>query len=224
MKLKSLTLLAILALSSSCVDLSGTMRVSESLNVKIKSGFLNLKKKEITLSPGTYSAELKLKSVKNANIKLSGSAIGNITIPIKSDSNLSIPGNGRFRIDGGQIEQPFNIDGHIQTEISRYGYASGYETCTYNFRRTSCERVCYTNSGGGRDGERHGRPDVRCENVCREVMITQMGSKHVSYHYKKTDRLITLDIMKDNSTYIAATFNGSSSEDEKIIDSESMCR
>ena len=47
---KMLMMMCVLLLSASCVELRGNLELRESLNVKKKTGFLNLKTKIITLA------------------------------------------------------------------------------------------------------------------------------------------------------------------------------
>lgn len=221
MKKQMILILGILFLSTSCIDLDGRMNVVESLEVKAKTGFLKLKKQTTTISPGYYKAELKLKSSKNANIKLSGNGMKPITIALKSDYKLNIPANGRFEIRGSEVGQPINIQGQIQTRVSEYGHASGTESCSYTQRRTQCLPVCQNVVVHGR----HGSYTVsQCNNVCSEHIVNIYGYKHVSYHYKQIDRNVSLEFMRENSTYVAATMDGSSSDTNRIVTSESSCR
>lgn len=204
-------LIGVLLLSASCVELNGSLQVQEAFKVKKKSGFLNLKTKTIELAPGSYQAELTAKSSKNLKLELRGGLIGKIDIPIKSDSSLQIPDDGPFHIEGKKIEQPFNISGVINTEVSHYGHTDTIERCQRERREKRCEKVC--------DKETN-----KCDVVCREVIITIDGWKDVSYHYKSVERDAKLEFSLENSSAVVAVLPVHGTEVEKIIDRESLCR
>ncbi len=58
---RAVLLLGVLLLSVSCVELGGALHVQESMSVKKKSGFLNLKTKTIKIDPGSYRADITIK-------------------------------------------------------------------------------------------------------------------------------------------------------------------
>lgn len=208
---KAFVLLGVLLLSVSCVELNGNLQVQESLSMKKKSGFLNLKTKTIKIEPGSYRAEIKIKSQKNINLKLSGGSLGEVDIPIKSEDSLNLPLNGQFYIEGKKIEQPFNVSGSISTSVDHYGYTDTIEKCERQITERRCEKVCVKETG-------------KCDVVCKDVVITLSGLKDISFHYKRTDREVRLELMSENSTAIAALLPARGSETDKIIDRETICR
>ncbi len=203
---KMLMMLSVLLLSVSCVDLNGTLQVQQPLTVKMKSGFLGLKTKTRTLAPGAHQARLVVKSSKNIKLEL-----GDQDIPIKSDDSLNIPQNGQFYIDARKIEQPFSVAGNMRTDVEHYGWTDTTERCERNIVENRCEKVCARDSN-------------RCDVVCKDVTITLYGIKDISYHYKRTDRQVSLEIMPENSTAIVARMVSRGIETDKIIDRESICR
>jgi len=204
-------LVSVLLLSVSCVEINGSLQVREAMNVKKKSGFLNLKTKTVKLDPGSYRAELKIKSSKSINLELKGGSVGEIDVALKSDSNLQIPSNGQFYIEGRKIEQPFNISGTIRTDISHYGYNNELVRCEFSRVERHCEKVC-------------DKETQKCESVCKDVTVTFQGLKDVAYHYTQTVRNASLEFMPENSTAVVATLGASGTETEKIIDRETSCR
>ena len=208
---KAMMLLGVLLLSVSCVELNGSLQVREAFNVKKKSGFLNLKTKIVTVSPGQYRAELTAKSSNNLRLELIGGSLGDINIPIKSDDQLNIPRDGQFYIEGRKIGQPFNVSGVINTEVDLYGYTNVVEKCQRDLQERRCEKVCNKEAG-------------TCDIVCKEVTITIDGLKEIAYHFKRTDRHANLEFMPENSTAVVASLPVSGTETEKIIDRESLCR
>lgn len=208
---KAMLLLGVLLLSVSCVELNGTLQVTEAFKVKKKSGFLNLKTKIVTVNPGQYRAELTAKSSKNLRLELKGGSLGEINIPIKSDDSLKIPSDGQFYIEGRKIEQPFNVAGTIHTDVDHYGYTDTIEKCEREVRERRCEKVCNRETG-------------KCEVICREEVITIEGRKEVAFHFKRTERQAQLEFMPENSTAVVASLPVRGVETEKVIDRESVCR
>lgn len=207
---KMMLLMGVLLLSVSCVELNGTLQVNQPFNVKIKSGFLNLKRKTITVAQGSYRAELTAKSKKNVTLELKGGSLGNISIPVKSDDSLNIPFDGQIYIEGSKIEQPFNIAGVIRTEVDHYGYANEVVSCDLSRVERKCEKVC------DKDG--------KCDVVCKDVTVTFKGLKEVSYHTMRTDRQANLEFMAEGSTAIVAVLPVRGIETTRITDRESLCR
>lgn len=208
---KMLMVVCVLLLSASCVELRGNFELREPLNVKKKTGFLNLKTKIITLAPGAYQAKLVAKSSSNLNLELKGGSVGEVDIPIKSDDSLNLPTNGQFYIAGSKIGQPFNVSGVISTEVRRWGHTDVTERCERQVVERRCEKVC---AQGARE----------CEVVCKDVTVTFQGLKDISYHYKTTDRAANLELMPENSTAVVARMAVDGSETDKIIDRETSCR
>ena len=208
---KMVMLLSVLLLSTSCVDLNGSLQVNEALKVKIKTGFLNLKTKIITVAPGAHQARLIIKSSKNITLELKGGSLGEIKIPIKSDESLRIPSNGAFTIEGTKIGQPFNASGVINTQVDHWGYNEVVESCERSVVEHRCEKVCVKETG-------------RCDSVCKDVTVTFRGLKEIAYHYMKTERQVTLELSPDNSSAVVAKLAASGTENDKIIDRESICR
>jgi len=204
-------LLGVLLLSVSCVELNGSLQVREAFNVKKKVGFLNLKTKTVTVSPGQYRAELTAKTSNNLRLELKGGSIGEINIPIKSDDQLNIPRDGQFYIEGRKISQPFSVSGVISTDVNHYGYTDIVEKCQRELKEKRCEKVC-------------NKEARTCEILCKEVIITIDGLKEISYHYKRTDRQANLEFIPENSTAVVATLPVRGTETVKIIDRESLCR
>lgn len=207
---KIMMLVGILVLASSCVEINGGLQVHEAFTVKKKSGFLNRKTKEITVSPRSYKASLKMASDKNFTLKLDGGDLDDVSIPLKAEKDLDVPYNGRFNISHEKIDQPFDISGTIATSWENSGYNEALESCSWTSTEKKCDKVCDSATG-------------RCEVQCRDVTTTFNGKKRVEYHYSYTRRDLNLEIMRANSTGIVATFVGSDTESVKVVDRESAC-
>lgn len=203
-------LVGIFMLATSCVEINGGLQVHESFTVKKKSGFLNRKTKEVTVSPRSYRASLKMVSDKNFTLKLDGGDLDDISVPLKAESDLDVPLNGRFNISHEKIGQPFDVSGTIHTSWENSGYYESLDSCSWTTTEKKCDKVCEPATG-------------RCEVQCRDVTTTINGKKKVEYHYSITNRDLNLEIMRANSTGIVATFIGSDSESTKVVDREGAC-
>lgn len=197
-------------LATSCVEIDGRLQVHEAFAVKKKSGFLNRKTKEVKVSPRAYQASLKFVSDKKFTLKLDGGDLDDISVPLKADKDLKVPYNGKFHISHEKTDQPFDVSGTIHTEWENSGYYEEMASCSWTTTENRCEKIC-------------NRETNRCEVECREVTTTFQGKKRVEYHYSITKRDLNLEIMRANSTGIVATFVGTDTQSDKVIDRESAC-
>lgn len=207
----AILLVGALLLSVSCVELNGRMNVQESLVVKKKHGFLNLKTSKVELQPASYQAGIKINSDRNITLSLEGGSLGKkILVPIKAEEDLNIPGDGKFAIAGEKINQPFDVVGSINTDISYSDVRFATESCTWTTRETRCEKVCTTEPR-------------KCESICKEYTITHEGRKEVEFQYRYTRRDVQLELMQSGSTALKASLNASGTESDRITLRESSC-
>ena len=211
---KLITVIGMVLLSTSCLKLEGTLKVSESLSAIEKYGFLNMKTRLIKITPGTYSAAVSIKSDKNFTLELSKDG-DNISIPVKAQNDLNVPDNGKFTISGDQIGQPFNINGTINTESESSSQSNGIESCTKERRKVICERDL-----NGRDDRRDHEPS---HSECREITETYQGDRNVTYHFVTVTRNLELELSKDTSTAVSATFAGIEHDTTKVYDYVGIC-
>lgn len=208
---KIISLIGIMFLATSCLNLEGNLRVHEAFNVKKKGGFLNRKLKDVTLAPDTYRATLKMKSDKKLNLEIKNVDGKDITLPIKSEDEMNLPSNGKFAISHEKIGQPFDVVGVMNTDVHVSDTTYAVETCSWTETEKRCERVCT-------------KEPLECRNVCEEITITHEGRRDVSYHYVTTTRDIGLDLIRENSTAHVASFNGRDVNSNKVYEFEGICR
>lgn len=207
--LKSLMGLIVLSLlSTSCLKLDGQLDVRQAMSAKKKSGFLNLKTKEIKIEPDLYRAELKINGNKSYTLKLEGHE--KILIPIKSENDLNVPTSGQIAISHNDINQPFDIRGNIKTDITHSGGTDTVEDCTWTVTENHCQKIC-------------DKPDS-CTIACKDVQVTLRGHRQVSFHYRTTHRDLSVDFLKADKPEVLATFNGSDTQVDRITDFEGLCR
>ncbi len=197
---------------TSCVSLNGNLEVKEAMQVKKKGGFLNLKKKMVTLEPGIYTAEVNALGDKNFNLKLTGR--DNFKIPLKTEKDISLPQyDGEFKVSGADLDQPFDVKGKLDTKINRSETREKEESCSYTVTEQRCEKVCVVTN------------DVRkCDVVCNPVQITRYGYRFVRYHNKTTYRDLDLELLALGSEKALASFSGDSVETVQINEYEGICR
>lgn len=205
------SVLAIMLIATSCLNPQGNLKVHESFDVKKKGGFLNLGLKNVTLSPKTYHATLKMKTDKKVNLEIEDVNGKDITLPIKSDNDMDIPNNGKFAIQHEKIGQPFDVTGVINTEYQSSEIFHGVESCTWTVNQTKCERVCT-------------KEPLRCEQVCKDYSTTYQGHQDVTYHYETKTVNIALDLIRENSTSLVASFNGRDVDSKRVYDFVGTCR
>lgn len=208
---KMMLVLGMVLLSASCIKLDGRLEVHEAFTVKKKSGFLNLKRKDVRIDKNIYSATLKVKSDKNYNLELKGGSIGEVLIPIKAERDLDMPSNGAFTISHEKIDQPFDLSGVINTDVSEYGYSDETISCTWDVTEKKCEKVC-------------NKETQKCEVICKDAITTFSGRQDIAYHYRQVVRDLKLEFMRAGSTGVIANFTGRHQETDKIIDRRSTCR
>ena len=202
----SLLLLSLMA--TSCISLNGQIDVKQTMAAKKKSGFLNLKTKEIQIQPDLYKAELQINGNKNYTLKLEGR--DTISIPIKSNTNLNMPANGKVVISHNDIGQPFDISGLIATDVTFSGRQDAVESCSWTVTENHCKKVCASSTS--------------CNIECHDEVVTLYGQQEIIFHYKNTYRDLAISFLKVDKGEELASFHGSNTEVEKIIDFQSVCR
>jgi len=217
--MKSLIALTALSLLSvSCVNLEGNLNVEQVLTAKKRGGFLNLKMKTIEIQPGNYHASLKVNNAKSFTLKLKADKEGetDILIPIKSETDFSIPSNGNVIIRGAQISQPFDISGNIRTTVTNSNIERSTESCTFQRTERYCDRICtppVTPYG-----------PVHCTVQCQDVITSYPGTRFVEYHNKYTERNLTAELLDAQNKAVRATFSGTDYETNRIYDYYGECR
>jgi hypothetical protein len=201
-------LIVVSLISTSCLTLDGQLDVKQMMSAKKKSGFLNLKTKEIQIQPDLYQAELKVNSDRSYTLKLTGHE--QILIPLKSDKSLSIPSNGRVSISHNDINQPFDIDGNIATDVSNTDRIDAVEDCSWTVTENHCKKIC-------------DKPDA-CKIECADVQVTLHGRHEVSYHYRTINRDLAINFLKQDKPEVLDSFHGTDSQTDRISDYDGVCR
>jgi hypothetical protein len=248
-----MSLLVLAVVTTSCVNLRGTLDVTETLSVKKKGGFLNLQRKSMNIAPGRYSAELKINGESSVTLEVLGKDGKEIKIPISGEESFNIPANGPIAIKGSTVSQPFDLKGDIATDITHTEPTSGYADCTYTLNETRCEKVCEAiapapqrpsdpnrkddprGPDNRREDKREERRDDRhddrrddnrvvCREVCRVVPVSYNGKRFVESHQRITTRNVNAIITGANSEKALASISASGTEYATINDRVGECR
>ena len=209
---KMLTLLCSALILTSCVDITGRLDVKKDMQVKKKAGFLNLKRKTVTLPQGLYTATVSALGEKNFNLKLEGR--DNFKIPLKTEKDISLPTeNGAIRVSGADLDQPFDVQGTIYTNVQRSESRETTESCSWTTTEERCEKVCtITNNVKS------------CDVVCNPIQITRNGHRFVAYHIKTTYRDLKIQLLERGSQNLLASFVGDDVETDRIVEHTGICR
>lgn len=201
------SMLVVSSMTVSCVSLDGQLDVKQVMGAKKKSGFLHLKTTEIKIQPDLYKAELKINSDKSYTLKLSGHE--NIIIPIKGTKELNVPTNGHVSISHNEINQPFDLKGEIATDIEDSTRINTVEECTRSFTENHCNKICELST---------------CKIVCKDEVVTIIGRHELSYHYRTINRDLNIEFLKADRPEVLATFHGTDSQMDRVIDYTGICR
>lgn len=209
---KMLILIGTTLFLTSCVDITGRLDVKKDMSVKKKSGFLNLKRKTVLLPQGLYTATVSALGDKNFNLKLEGR--DNFKIPLKTEKNISFPtNNGEIRVSGSDLDQPFDVQGTIYTNVERSDSRETTESCSWSVTEERCEKVCVVTN------------DIKtCDIKCQPVTITRNGYRFVAYHIKTTYRDLKLQLLEKDTNNLLATFIGDDIATERIVEHTGICR
>jgi|GEM_PF-435767 len=220
--MKKLLFVAMLSLLSvSCLKLDGNLQVHEKITLKKKGGFLNLKRINVDIEANSYQAGLKVISKDNFTLSLHRGD-DKILIPLKAKEEIKIPTfDGEFRVSGSKVEQPYDLVGRIQTDISHGPTQEAIEACTWETRETRCRVEC--RDVVTKDERGVERRENKCDKICEDVLITHHGRKEVIFHYKTTYRELDLSFVKENTNHEVAKFDGSDTQVEKVVTRSGIC-
>lgn len=225
-------ILATTLLTASCVSIDGKMSVNEKINLKIKSGILNLDEKDVEINKQDYIAHFKTIGTNDYILELEHESDKYI-IPIKSENNLNIPKfDGKFKISQADIGQPYDIKGNLATHIQDSATVDIVEGCSWYTQEVKCNIVCNSNFKNLDESlnfdiiENEMNNDnlvSNCHRECHETQIPHPGSQNVVFHYTTTLRDLTFDFLKKDSDVSVAKFVGGDTVTQKVIEHTTIC-
>jgi hypothetical protein len=220
--MKNLFLLVLVsAIATSCVSIDGNLIVSEKMSLKKKGGFLNLGRRNVDIEANQYDAHLTALGKDNFALILQ-KGDERVSIPLKSKNELKVPTfDGEIRISHNDIDQPYDLRGMINTDISYSPTQEVIESCTWDTTETKCHVECHEVIT--RDSRGVERKENKCDKICEDYTVTHRGRKEVIFHYTTTRRDLSFEFLKADSQNAVAHFSGRSVETDKIIEREGIC-
>jgi hypothetical protein len=220
--MKKLIILSSVLLSLvGCDSINGTLTVNEKINLKKKGGFLNLGRKSVSIEANEYDARLTILGQDNFALILDKGG-NRVSIPLKSKKDLNVPTfDGEFKISHADIDQPYDLKGTIQTDISRSSTQESIEACTWESRETKCHIECQ--DVVTRDNRGVERTEKKCSKICEDYTITHHGRREVIFHYRTTHRDLNFLFLEANTEKSVANFIGQNTQTDKIIEHHGIC-
>lgn len=205
---------------------------------------------KVTVAPGRYDTKATVgKSGSKKVIKLEiKNASKPTVVKLQFDKNIGL--NGDFTLAGPQINQAFDLKGNLDTKVTKSEEYSGSEHCTYQVPETVCRSITKSASEtseivkalemdvetveasnpvmveekGHHPPPPHGvnPPPPPHHPVCHTIWISRPGTQYVRYYYKTTTRGLLADFVQNGKTL--ASFDGTSTETERVYTYQSSCR
>jgi hypothetical protein len=196
------TLLAVLGATlffTSCVKIEGQLNITQDTKLKTTKGVVK------TVAVGTYTADIKANTKKKITLRLNDNADEKFEFNVPDGS---IPANGTFKVLSNVVGQPVDISGNVVTVVTNSERKQTTESCQYQ----EAVQVCYPNGnpGGG--------------VTCSIQYQTRFGTKWVSYYDRRTDKDLTLSILKAGASEESGQFQGDVAWIDRIVLNETQCR
>jgi PBP1b-binding outer membrane lipoprotein LpoB len=194
----SLSTIALLIVG--CNKLEGQLNVTTDFKLKSSKGDMN------TISVGTHNADLDKKSLsKKIVLRLNNNS--DEKYEFKIPDGAKIPSNGNFSLKSSEIGQAVDLNGAVDTQVTRSQTRDEFQSCTYTEPYTVC-------SPSGPNGQ----------TVCQTYMRTVNGSQWVRYYDEYIDQKISMSITPVGSTTSAGEFIGTASNVQRVVVSQTGCR
>lgn len=203
--MKVYLLFIILITNTSCLKISGNLKVNNSLSYYSKG---NLEK----LERGEYKGSLRIKNSKKIVLKTTA-PYSRHKIIIRLPKKIKLPQeqDHAFKFSQESLNQPFSIEGLINNQISFSTPIYAEESCRLNTSGHPCANIWI-----GRRGNRNlGYYDYQC------IPSYVMGTKDV--WYRKKIKKTTLDFYLVQDEIKKSEFKGSTTKNSRQIISESRC-
>ncbi len=198
--MKSIMSLAVLSLLVvACNKLEGQLNVTSVFKLKNSSGDTK------TIAVGNYNADLDKKTL-SKKIVLRLNDDRDQKFEFKIPDGAKIPSNGAFTLKSSDIGQAVDLNGLVDTKVTRSETRNEFRSCTYQEPYTVC-------SPSGPNGQ----------TICQTYMRTVNGSQWVRYYDEYVDQHINLGITPVGSTDRAAEFTGNLSTVRQVVLDQSMC-
>lgn len=222
MKTKTLSVITVMLLLTSCKAMKGEMTVHENLSLNKKKSIFSKKIIKVKVPAGEYKAVIKGTKSK-IKIKVEDVGKKSPTFVFKIDESVKIPtSNGDIKIAATKTGQPYDLGVKVDTDSDSSSYDTTqscvkyYRTetrCHWVSSSTSCSEtgggeVCRTTPGG--EERCYTRPtETSCHttpgyNSCSDVSIPVYGTEPVTVTNTTTTRNVVSELLKGET--IMATF------------------
>jgi len=189
-----LIVMSLLLLVSCSKTIKGTLKVNEDMdfNKKNKLG----SHKEVLIPVGEYASEIILagKSKIKLNIRNVDGKDRKISFNLPAGEEFPTY-SGDLYLESGTSGQPYDLQGKVRSQTNNSQVYSGIEGCSYQDNRYVCRTLCYIEFG-----------QQVCRQECHYEPVMVHGNRHVSFYYKYTDILYTIDFLYEASNEQVAKF------------------
>lgn len=192
---KMILALSALFLLAGCETLEGNLDIRETIKLK------NTDKQTVTLKPEIINnVSIKVKSKKKLELRIKGQEF-KFSVP-----KNSIPEHdGEFELSASQIGQPYDIEGAVDTIITRSGSRYERESCSYQRPVTVC------------------RPMPTGGQACHTEFHTYYGWRDVRFHVDTYDKSVAIDFLRPGTTDLVAVFTGGNISHVRVYEYQGQC-
>lgn len=202
-----------LFLTTSCMEIHGDLKVSQDLNFN-----------NTTVLAGDYKSTLNIDSRSKVTLEVqsnrSNKNIAEVVFKIPRDSGIP-QDNGTFFFRSDEVDQPYDLSGEVNTQVTRSPRRFDRERCSYDDYETRCRRVCRNICRTRPDGRRVCRD--RCQNECRRVRVTRWGWRDIEYHNRTENKDYFVEFLQPGTNTQTADFNGNYRRTQRIIEYRGLC-
>ena len=191
-----LIILSVFLLVSCSKSMKGTMTVKVDMDFNKKAKSEN---KEIMIPAGEYASEVILKGSNKVKFNIKNVDGKDKKISFLLPEGVEFPTHsGELFVESRVSGQPYDLRGIVNSQTSHSQEYSGVEGCTYHVNRYVCRTICHHEYG-----------QQVCRQECNYVPVMVNGSRHVSFYYRYTDTLYTINFLYEASNEQVAKFKAS---------------
>ncbi|MFK8138152.1 MAG: hypothetical protein AB8E15_07320 [Bdellovibrionales bacterium] len=182
----------------SCVDIEGELKVDSPISFKVSDD------ETIELNEGTYQAEVEFKRRNRVRFTIKDVNGEEERVTIRFPKDIDIPSdNGEFFVEGERIDQNFDVQGYVQTEIERGERRTETQRCEYRRWYRECRRT-------------------RRGTICRDVQRTFYGRQWVDFRLDRINK--DVEILFQSGVSVQADFTAESTRTRRVTLHEGRCQ
>jgi len=207
--LKAVVLSGVALLSlAGCNDVEGILNISAPFQIRNKFGNLH------GVPAGQFDSKMELDEGDN-KIKIEIKAgKDDHQLELKLAAGSSVPsGGGSFSLLGSDINEPFDLSGTVDRQVSESQRYTQRDSCSYSVPVQQCRIEIIIGPRGQRIPRR----------VCGIVYITRYGLQDITRHSVTTTVSVQAAYADSASKAEVAAFNGSRTDTQSITDYAGPC-